>query len=223
MRRELTLATRIGIVIVVGMLALTAWAWGQLPAGAEVPTHWNIRGEVDDTSGKAFGFLLIPAISALMIGMMWLVPILEPRAEHLIRSSVAFTTIMVSVIALMFVIQGLLVASALGVDVPMERAMPAAIGLLFVVMGSVMHRMESTYLMGIRTPWTLASERSWKATHRAGRWIFVALGIGLLALAVAGAGETAFLWLFGGLVVTMLGLVVFSFLVWRSDPEREGR
>ncbi len=223
MNHQLTTATRRGLVIVAAMLALTAWAWGQIPAGAEIPTHWNFAGDVDGTSGKAFGLFSMPVVNLLLIGVLWLVPMLEPRREHLVRSSLAFTTIMVSVFALMALVHALLIFAALGTSVDMERLIPAAIGALFIVIGSVMHRMESTFMMGIRTPWTLSSERSWKATHQAGRWVFIAFGAILLISAAVGGGEALSIWMFGGLMVAIAGLVAYSYVVWREDGEREMR
>lgn len=213
------MATRISLAIVAGMFALSAWAWGLIPPGAEIPIHWNAGGQVDGTAGRTFGLLVTPVIGLLITGLLGLVPKMEPRREHLERSSFAYVTVIISVIALMAFIHVLVVVSALGTPVAMERLMPAAIGVLFIVLGSVMHRMESTYMMGIRTPWTLASERSWEATHRAGRWVFVAIGIGLLAIAGIGDGEAAFAWMIGGLVVGLFGLMAYSYVVWRGDAE----
>ena len=48
----------IGVVTTLIMLAVSAYGWTQLPAGAEIPIHWNLAGEVDRTTGKVEGFLL---------------------------------------------------------------------------------------------------------------------------------------------------------------------
>jgi uncharacterized membrane protein len=74
--------------------------------------------------------------------------------------------------------------------------------------------------MGIRTPWTLSSERSWELTHRVGGYLFIALG----AVAVASVlllPASVFFWvLMIGLAGAVAFLVVYSYLVWRDDPDR---
>ncbi|HMC92889.1 MAG TPA: SdpI family protein, partial [Allosphingosinicella sp.] len=40
------------------------------------------------------------------------------------------------------------------------------IGAMFVLIGNQLGKSRSMYLVGIRTPWTLASEEVWIRTHR---------------------------------------------------------
>ncbi|MCA9998617.1 MAG: DUF1648 domain-containing protein, partial [Anaerolineales bacterium] len=42
--RKLLGLTAVTLII---MLLVSAWAWGQIPAGAQLPVHWNAAGEVD--------------------------------------------------------------------------------------------------------------------------------------------------------------------------------
>ena len=37
------------------MLALSAYAWAKLPEGTQIPTHWNIHGQVDGYASKGIG------------------------------------------------------------------------------------------------------------------------------------------------------------------------
>ena len=220
MRTTLRRATILNLVIVAAMLALSAWAFGQLPAGTEIPIHWNAEGIVDDTSNKWFGLLVIPVGTVLLSGLLWVLPRLEPRRENLERSSFAYATVVVSVVVMMAVVHTIIVMAALGSSISVERVMPAGVGALFLVLGSVLDRVRSNYMMGIRTPWTLSSERSWEATHRAGKWMFMVFGAALIGLAAAGGGTNAFIALIVGLMLAAVGLTVYSYMVWRDDPDR---
>jgi uncharacterized membrane protein len=75
-------------------------------------------------------------------------------------------------------------------------------------------------MFGVRTPWTLASEVSWNKTHRLAGWLFVALGLFMIAGAAFGEGE---LWVWGLLAGIGLLLVItfgYSYWVWKNDTER---
>src|SRR2546422_10890198 len=58
--------------------------------------------------------------------------------------------------------------NGLGRPVAMSRLMPVAMGLLFVVLGNSLSRVQPTWFVGIRTPWTLSSDTVWRKTHRPG-------------------------------------------------------
>jgi uncharacterized membrane protein len=78
---------------------------------------------------------------------------------------------------------------------------------------------DQHWFVGIRTPWTLSSERFWTLTHRFGGRLFVAIGLALIAAGLIRAPWALILVgavLFGGVVWTIL----YSYLIWRGDPNR---
>jgi len=106
-----------------------------------------------------------------------------------------------------------------GNRVPMETLIPIFVGGLFIVMGGVLRRIHPNWFVGIRTPWTLSSKRSWTETHRLGGWVF---GISGVVLIVAGIVHSTAV-LIAALVLIgagMLGTVAYSYFVWRDDPDR---
>ncbi len=60
------------------------------------------------------------------------------------------------------------------------------LGLLFVVLGNYLPKIPRNWFIGIRVPWTIASEEVWKRTHRLGGWLFVIGGCVMMALSAAG-------------------------------------
>ncbi|HEY6565141.1 MAG TPA: SdpI family protein, partial [Pirellulaceae bacterium] len=93
------------------------------------------------------------------------------------------------------------------------------VGLLLMVFGNVMGKIRPNWFVGVRTPWTLSSKLSWTKTHRLAGWLFI--GIGVL---IAATGMTRSRWLLIGTLcgsgAALLGVVVYSYLVYRADPER---
>ena len=58
--------------------------------------------------------------------------------------------------------------------------------LFFALLGNVLGRVRRNFYIGVRVPWTLASERVWNDTHRVAAWLFVACGLAGFVIAVAG-------------------------------------
>ena len=44
-------------------------------------------------------------------------------------------------------------------------------------MGNVMGKVRKNFYIGIRVPWTLASDRVWNDTHRLAAWLMVGGGV----------------------------------------------
>ncbi len=68
-------------------------------------------------------------------------------------------------------------------------------------------------------PWTLSSEQSWARTHRLGGRLFVLLGVLVAAAGWVGLPELIAVLVVGSLAI-VVGLFMYSFRVWRSDPSK---
>lgn len=86
--------------------------------------------------------------------------------------------------------------------------------------GNYLGKMRSNFFIGLRTPWPLSSERSWRRTHRWAGRVFVAVGLAMAVSALTPAPGQAMLALTGVLLLACLALVAYSYVVWRGDAER---
>ncbi|MCX6024021.1 MAG: SdpI family protein [Chloroflexi bacterium] len=163
--------------------------------------------------------MLLPLITAGVAALLAFLPIFEPRRQHLAHSFGAYTVIWGAVVVFMGGIHVLAVLAALGVATNMAGAVTAGVGLLFVVIGLLLGQVQSNFLMGIRTPWTLTSERSWRKTHQLGGRLFMALGA-LVTLTAPFSGPAGVILAVGGALAITATIFVYSYRVWSGDPER---
>jgi uncharacterized membrane protein len=202
------------LLIIATALVASAVAYPSLPE--RIPTHWNFAGEVDGWSPRAWGAWMMPVVIAFVWALMRWLPAIDPRRSNYDKFSGAFEEIMLSVMAFMLVLHGITLAAALGYPLPMERVVPVGVGLLFIVIGNLLPRARSNWFVGIRTPWTLSSDRVWEKTHRVGGKLFVLGGI-LIALSSfvdASWSRWAPMVVIG---ISSLGAVVYSYLEWRKE------
>jgi uncharacterized membrane protein len=215
--RPLLVTAAVSIAV---MLVASVVAWVQLPADAQVPIHWNLAGEADGYAPKAVGLLLTPAIAIILTAILAAIPAIEPRRSNLARSGTAYTAITGTAVAFIGLVHLAVVWAALGNSLDIPRLMGAGIGVLFIVIGNFMGKTRSNWFMGVRTPWTLSSELSWTRTHRLAGRLFALVGVLALLVAITGIPELIFGVIGGGTIVTVVVVVVYSYLVWRDDPER---
>jgi uncharacterized membrane protein len=214
----MTLLVSLAVTAVLFAAALAAMH--RLPAGARIPMHWGLSGKVDGY-GRPAGLLLVPCMTLGFSLLFHFLPLLEPRRGNLLRSSRAYHTVWLALVLFFAGVEAVLIGAAFGRPIPTARWVGAGLGALFLVMGLVFGNLRSNFFIGIRTPWTLSSELSWRRTHRLGGWMLVVFGVALLGAAVAGAPVR---WLPMGLVgfwaVFLVAVLVYSYRVWRSDPDK---
>ncbi len=188
----------------------------------KIPTHWGFNGEPDGWVDKADwkqAFLLLPMIMLGLLLLFVLLPWLSPRGFSLDRFRPTFGYIIFLVMAMLAYIQVVTVLG--GVIFPNldSRLILGGICLFFALLGNVMGKVKRNFYVGIRTPWTLASEKVWTATHRLGAWMFTAAGLIGFAIVLLGAPVYFALIL---ILPAALVPVVYSLVLYKK-LEREGR
>ena len=196
------------IPVIVGLLL-----WDRLPD--PMPSHWNIDGEVDGWTSKAFTVFGIPA---LMLALQWVCIFAakaDPKYENYNPKMFKLAFWVCPAIGLL--LSGMVYPAALGYSVPIETVMPLFMGALFIVVGNWLPKCQQTYTMGIKLPWTLDNEENWNATHRFGGkvWFFG----GLLTMLTAFWGS---FWLLMAILAAMVILpTVYSYLYYREHRKDE--
>ncbi|MBX3562442.1 MAG: SdpI family protein [Sphingomonas sp.] len=203
-------------IVVLTMLAAGLWVGLRLPDDALLPVHWNIAGEADRFAGKWEALLMLPGMTAGVSLLLYFLPALEPKKRGLERSQGLY---LASWLGTLFVL-GLAYVAILGVALDRPVAVPqlltGGIGILFLLIGNQLGKSRRMFMVGIRTPWTLANEEVWIRTHRLGGWLMVASGLLLLVLAVTGAPPSITVPVFMAVIaLTILVPVTYSFLLWR--------
>lgn len=203
-----------GLVIAAVAVAVSIWAYPQLPP--TVATHWNLRGTADGFSSRAMAVAIIPVVILLMTGLFNVLPRLDPRGENYTKFIGTYWLIANAVIVFILVAHGMIIATGLGYSVKIDRLMPIGVGVLFIVLGNYLTRVEPNWFVGIRTPWTLSSDTVWRKTHRTGGWLMV---IGGLVLGIgAFLPHGVFLPLFVvTIVIVALIPIVQSYVLWKRE------
>ena len=106
--------------------------------------------------------------------------------------------------------------AALGYPVAIERVLPVGLGVLFIVIGNLLPRARPNWFVGIRTPWTLSSDRVWEKTHRFGGHVFVAAGMLMLlsGLVVAPWAHAALSII---IAICAASVVIYSYVEWKRE------
>lgn len=204
-------------IMIAAMFLSSAIIWPSTPD--RVPMHWNAAGEVDRYGGKLEGLFLLPVITIGLYLLLLFLPRIDPGKANYAHFGGAYAAIRIGTTALMAGIHAMVLLWIKDIKPDATLFVMLGVGLLFVLLGLVMGKIQPNWFVGIRTPWTLSSRRSWTRTHRLGGWMFIGTGLLLMLGGLLPASWMAAL-ILGPTIIVSLILVVYSYLEWRKDPDR---
>lgn len=185
----------------------------------QIPTHWNIDGQVDGYGSK-LNLFFMPLLSG---GLFFLIRVLTQSGPlpgisgHRPRLPLV-ERLLVGMVIFFFALQLITIAAALQLPISQMFLFNLLLGLIFIFVGNYLGKVRRNFWIGIRTPWTLANDISWERTHRVGSWLFVVAGFILTGLSFIPALQP------GGTVVVLTlligGLTFYSYIVYRTATAR---
>lgn len=155
--------------------AATAAVYARMPA--VVPIHWDIHGGPNGYAPKSWGVFLSPLFMLVMLGLAWALPRISPRRFEVDTFRSTFALGMFLVIALLAYIHVVVLWAGLNRKVDVGRAIIGGLSVFFAILGNYLGKTRRNFWMGVRTPWTLASDRVWNDTHRLAARLLVGAGI----------------------------------------------
>ena len=209
----------LSIIIIIVQIALALYLSSFIADDARIPSHWNIRGEIDGYTGKWTAILLFPGINILMFIIMLILPIISVRyretPERFSRMIPQITNIVIFFFAIIHIYTLLLGAELI---TNTGTFLYYSLGLMFILLGNILPKMPSSFFIGIRTPWTLSSEHVWRKTHKVGGICFVMGGLLMIFIpAIWGNHATALTIMFVLFITLILCPVLYSFFLYKKE------
>jgi len=213
MSRWLYLSILFTVTAFAGSLYIQHYRYDELPA--QVPIHWDMHGQPDGFVPKSdafLAFLLLPAVMAGVVGLTLLLPWLSPQQFEIDAFRSVYGYIMMMVTALLGFIHLIALWGSLNPQLPLDRLLVGGFCVFFVLIGAPLGQVKRNFWVGVRTPWTLASEAVWDRTHWLSARLFVAAGVLGLLIAIVGLP----IWLcFVGILTAALVPVAYSLVLYK--------
>ena len=200
----------LGLLLVVAAFAVALSAYSGLPD--PMPSHWNAAGQVNGWLPKFWGAFLIPILMAVMWLIFLVLPRISPKGFEMEPFLRAWGVLKVTVLGLTLLLEVLILRAAKHSGELSASVMFAGLGILFAVIGNLLGKVTRNFFVGIRTPWTLASEEVWNRTHRLAGKLFVVAGLAVVASAFVGGTVWTMLVAIG--LASMIP-IVYSYVLYK--------
>ena len=206
----------VSLVFLVIAVTVAIWLYPRLPA--VVPTHWDLHGRINGTMPRFWGAAMPALLIAGLAALTWVLPVISPRRFEITPFAHVYVLVMLASQALVLVLGMATLLFAVGYPVAMPKVAMLGVGALFVILGNYMGKLRKNFFIGIRTPWTLASDAVWERTHRFGGWLFMLAGLLVIAVTLSDAPA----WL----PITLLGAAcfipaIYSLVIYRRMPAED--
>ena len=207
----------LALLIILLSFIVAFWLYPILPY--PMPSHWNIKGEVDGYMPKLFALFLIPVISLFCFALFVKLPDLDPKKQNIESFKKYYDTFILVFILFFFYLYALMILYSLNPVFNMGFMLIPAFAFLFFYVGILCEHAKQNWFIGIRTPWTLSNETVWNKTNRLGGKIFILVGILLIVCIVL---PPAIFWglFIVGIAITVIVPMVYSFVLYKKIEKK---
>lgn len=168
MKINKSLAIILAIIIISFIIAI--YVYPLLPD--RIASHWNMRGEIDGYMSKFWGTFLMPVISIILLLAFIFLPRLDPLKKNVDQFRMYFESFIIVIFLFFFYIFLLTIFWNLGKRFNIGQMLAPAFAILWFFGGILVGKAKQNWFIGIRTPWTLSSDKSWEKTHALGAKFF---------------------------------------------------
>lgn len=204
------------IIILVSFL-IGIYFYPQMPE--KIASHWGINGEVNGYMSKFWGLFIMPVISVALLVLFMLIPKIDPLKENIKKFRGYFDNFVVIMFLFLFYIYALTVLWNLGVRFDITYLIIPPIGLLFFYAGVLMENSKRNWFIGMRTPWTISSDRVWDKTNKLGGKLFKISGM-IAVLGVLIPRHAIFLMIVP-VILSAVYLTVYSYVEYSRLGKRK--
>lgn len=168
------------LMIIALEFIISAYFYKSLPN--KLPINWNFGGEANSYVGKNYGSLASPLTGLALYIILLILPAIDPKKLNYKKFNTTYRFLKYLLVIFSFAMEIVTILPAVGIPINNKLIIQLLGPILIILIGNVMGRFRHNYFVGIKTPWTLASDEVWRKTHRMSGPLWVIGGIILLIL-----------------------------------------
>ena len=204
------------LFIIFASFGMSAFFYPVLPD--KMASHWNIKGEVDGYLSKSWALFLMPIISLVLFLFFILIPKIDPLRENIEKFIKYYYGFIIVLILFLYYIYYVTLILNIGFKFNIIQLLVPAFAGLFYYLGILIENLKRNWFIGIRTPWTLSSDKVWLKIHKIGGKLYKTCG----AIALLGISFPDFAIFLVILPIILFSscLIVFSYFEYKKEEKK---
>jgi len=213
------LVLSVGLIVAAAGLSLYLGVNREQYFQKSIPVHWNASMEPDryvDRDSLFEVFWLVPTMMAGVLALLLVLPWVSP-AQFKIEPFRGIYDYIVFLVMGLFFFMHMVILTGQSRGALDTKWFFGGMFMFFGLLGNVLGKVRKNFWVGVRTPWTLASDIVWERTHRLSAWLFVAVGLGCFVAVMLGVPA---LWCVPVLIAAAVISVVYSLVLYKTLEKR---
>lgn len=212
--------TKLAIITIIMLSFLTSiYFYSKLPE--RIAIHWNMKGDVDSYAPKIFGVFAIPLILSISTFVLLIIPKIDPLRENIEKFRRYYDIFIIIFLLFMFLIHAWIIFWNIGWNIIITNPnifFSICFSFLFFYLSILLEKAKRNWFIGIRTPWTMSSDRVWKNTHKLGGRLFKIVAI----LSIIGIFFEKYSLLFILIPTSIISfyLILYSYLEYEKENRK---
>lgn len=190
---------------------LSAAFYSRLPE--TMPTHWDAAGNPNGYSSRFFAAFGVPAILLICTVFVNFSISADPKKQNIDRSPQIKFISKWLIVVIANATQAAVIAKAVNPDFNISVLITVLVGGVIAVFGNYLPKCKPNYTIGIKLPWTLASEENWRKTHRFAGFVWIAGGI-LIAVSAFAPYKGL---MTGAIILLCVAPAVYSYCLYQKE------
>jgi uncharacterized membrane protein len=203
----------LGLVLIVAAFTIGIYFYPSLPS--QMATHWGMDNQVNGTTPRFWGTFLLPVILTLLWLFLVVIPRMDPKKTNIEKFRKFYYCFVLAIMTFLLYVFGLSIYWNLGHTFQFSQAIAPALSILLFCMGILLAHTEPNFTIGIRTPWTLASDTVWTKTHKLGSLLFKLSA--LISLPGVLFPSQTFLFIIIPIALSSVATYAYSYLEFRKE------
>ncbi len=163
------------LIIIIACFVIGIYLYPKMPE--QMASHWNAQGKVDGYMSRFWGVFLMPFVFVGLALLFIAIPRIDPLKNNIEKFRKYYDGFIILFFIFMLLVYFQTILWNLGIEISPNLAFPILMGFLFFYIGVLLENAKRNWFIGIRTPWTLSSDKVWNKTHKLGSKMFKTAGI----------------------------------------------
>jgi uncharacterized membrane protein len=201
---------RLSLAIAAMGLVMSLAFWSRVPN--PMPIHWDASGHANGFAPRWLGLSLLPALSAVLAVVFALIARFSKKLTERTERALGVTSVATG--AFTVAIHAMTIKASLHPQFQLSiGSFMSLMGVLFIVLASLMPRVDPNPYIGVRVPWTMNDEVNWRLTHRFAGWSMGIAGALVIVFALFLSPPLMFWLAFASIMVGSLLPIAYSYLI----------
>ena len=194
--------------------------YNDLPA--IIPVHYGPDGKPNGYGPRSTIIIIQLIISGTSCGLYFLMkylPSIDPK-RNVKYGAETFNKFSFIIVPFLSALSLVVLHATLYRGLKSDNIVFVLISLMLVFMGNMFYSVKPNYFVGIRTPWTLENEETWRATHRLAGKLWTGGGVLLTILMLMLHGRVGFVVFMAFVLLFALVPVIYSFRYFKQHASK---